>query len=248
MPRSFLRDALDRFSGGNLRESAPGALVSVLLHLALLLVVMWAFVQRGGEASRLTPFVPVDLVQLGADTVTPGGRAGPPQAARPISLKQQAASPLRDGLSPRGTKSPEDALDAKLKALARLSQPAAQLSLDNANGNADVTAGGGSGDRLLYSVKDYVRAQVMRRWSLDLGRIGPNRALVHLHMRMKRDGTVLLADVVDGGRGRTDANYRDIALGARNAALLSSPITLPPGDYPAVMEFTLTLDPAESRH
>jgi hypothetical protein len=59
---------------------------------------------------------------------------------------------------------------------------------------------------------------------------------------MKRDGTIATADIVEQARAKTDAVYRDIALGARNAVLLSSPIALPAGDYPKEMHFTLLLD------
>jgi hypothetical protein len=59
---------------------------------------------------------------------------------------------------------------------------------------------------------------------------------------MKRDGSIVAADIVEQARAKTDVVFRDIAIGARNAVLLSSPIALPAGDYPKEMRFTLLMD------
>ena len=44
-------------------------------------------------------------------------------------------------------------------------------------------------------------------------------------------------------RSVNDKLFRTMALSARNAALLASPIALPPGKYDAVMDIAITLDP-----
>ena len=64
---------------------------------------------------------------------------------------------------------------------------------------------------------------------------------------MKRDGTIVSAVIMEEARSKADALYRDIALSARNAVILSSPIALPPGDYPRTMHFTLDLDPRDTQ-
>jgi hypothetical protein len=45
----------------------------------------------------------------------------------------------------------------------------------------------------------------------------------------------------------SDAVYRSISLSARNAVLLSSPISLPPGEYSDVMDMTLVFNPRDMR-
>ena len=51
--------------------------------------------------------------------------------------------------------------------------------------------------------------------------------------------------VVETPRFRDDKAYRFIAISARNAALLSSPLKLPPGDYDPVMDMVLNFKPRE---
>ena len=73
---------------------------------------------------------------------------------------------MPEGVSPKGTKQPEDELSAKLRALAQLKTPDAALP------NADNTAApGGAGDgdgEGNYALKDFIRAQILRRWLPDL--------------------------------------------------------------------------------
>ena len=83
---------------------------------------------------------------------------------------------------------------------------------------------------------------MLRRWTLDLSRAANRPLVVPIRVTMKRDGTIASAEIVEQTRAKTDALYRDIAIGARNAVLLSSPIALPAGDYPKEMHFTLNLD------
>ena len=86
----------------------------------------------------------------------------------------------------------------------------------------------------------------MRRWNLDLDLLGSRRIIVALRVTMKANGAISLAEIVDKQRYATDAVYRQIAMSARNAVILSSPIALPPGSYPAITEMTLSLDPRDA--
>ena len=238
------------FSAERWKSGGPGVAGSLLLHgLAALLIVL--FVTRSAPVApqKLLPFVPVDLVRLGMETQSPPepNKALVPQqkSGRP----QEAASPTRETVSPTGTKpAPVDALDAKLRALARLRQPPSELKIAEGEGVSDLDAANGApGDRALYSVRDYVRAQVERRWSLNLARTAGHDFAVANRVVMKRDGTIVSAVIMEEARSKADALYRDAALSARNAVILSSPIALPPGDYPRVMHFTLTLDPKDTQ-
>lgn len=219
--------------------------VSLILHSLAAFLVFFAVARNGINAPQAsTPFVPVDLIQLGAETRSPPAehKALVPQqqAGRP----QQAASPTRAAVSPTGRKpAPVDALDAKLRALSRLKQPDNNLKITAGQGVSNVDAANGPiGDSATYSIRDYVLAQVLRRWTVNFSRTGARHFDIPIRVVMKRDGTIAVAEIVEAGRAKTDVIYRDIAIGARNAVLLSSPIRLPPGDYPKEMHFTLKLD------
>ena len=128
-------------------------------------------------------------------------------------------------------------------------QPKSDLpALDN-NGTADVAAespGAASGEAA-YSIRDFVRATVERKWNLDFGKLGRRQYAIPLHIVMRRDGNIVGVEIVDHARYLSDAVYRSISLSARNAVLLSSPISLPPGEYRDVMEMTLVFNPRDMR-
>jgi hypothetical protein len=228
-------------------ENGAGLIGSLLLHgLAAILVLSFVVKTAPRTTQKLMPFVAVDLVRLGMETESP------PEARKALvpqqraSAPQEAASPTRESVSPKGTKTPPvDTLEAKLRGLARLRQPQTNLKIAEGQGISNVDAANGApGERATYSVKDYVRAQVLRRWSLNLAKLAGRSFSILIRVAMKRDGTIVSAVIVEQ---TNDPLYRDIALSARNAVILSSPIALPPGDLPATMRFTLDLDPKDAQ-
>jgi hypothetical protein len=76
--------------------------------------------------------------------------------------------------------------------------------------------------------------------------VGSRHIVIALRVTMKANGVIALAEIVDRRRYATDAVYRQVAMSARNAVILSSPIALPPGAYPATTEMTLSLDPRDA--
>ena len=226
-----------------------GAIASLLLHGLLVLMIFVAARHATQAPQKVTPFVPVDLVRLGMETESPAAERKALVPQQRASATQEAASPTRESVSPKGTKpTPVDALDAKLRGLAKLRQAQNNLKIVDGQGISNVDAANGApGDRAAYSVKDYVRAQVLRRWSLNLVKMAGRNFSIPIRVTMKRDGTIVSAAILEEARSKSDAVYRDIALSARNAVILSSPIALPPGDLPAVMHFTLDLDPKDAQ-
>jgi hypothetical protein len=87
---------------------------------------------------------------------------------------------------------------------------------------------------------------VERRWNLALEELGDRNFVIAIHVVLSRDGTVTKAEIVDNARYRSDATYRSIALSARNAVLLSSPLALPSGQHDETMDMTLNLNPRNS--
>ena len=95
------------------------------------------------------------------------------------------------------------------------------------------------------AAKDFIRAEVERRWNFDLKKFGDGGYSVPIHVRITSAGTVLSAEILDNEHS-ADPIYREIALSARSAVLLSSPFALPAGHYQDVMDMVLDLDPRET--
>jgi hypothetical protein len=225
-------------------ENGIGLAVSFLLHGAAAFLVLFAVAHSSFKtAPPTTPLVPVDLIRLGDETRSPPAERQAVVPQQRAGKTVEEASPTREAVSPTGRKqAPVDALDAKLRDLARLKQPDSQLKIGGQGVSNVDAANGEPGDSATYSIRDYVLAQVLRRWTLNLSRSAERPIVVPIRVAMKRDGTITLAQIVEEGRAKTDVIYRDIAIGARNAVLLSSPIALPAGDYPKEMHFTLLMD------
>jgi hypothetical protein len=228
------------------KANGTGVLVSLALHglLAFLLLVVVArhTTEMAIKSLPQPAILPVDLIRLGNETRSPPAELRSPIPQQKAGRPQEAASPNPHATAQTGKK-PVDALEAKLKALARLKQPNSPLTIGEGVGVSTVDATNGApGDAATYAIRDYVLAQVLRRWTLNLARAADRSIAVKIAVVMKRDGTIASATIVDEARAKTDAVYRDIAIGARNAVLLSSPVALPAGDYPKEMHFTLLLD------
>jgi hypothetical protein len=231
-----------RYACGNGRGVLGSVALHALLAILVLVVVARHTAEVATEPATHPVFVPVDLIRLGEETRSPPADQHSIIPQQKAGRPQDAASPTPRGVSATGTK-PVDSLDAKLKELARLKQPQSKLTIGEGQGTAETDASNGApGDTATYAIRDYVLAQVLRRWTLNIARTGDKPFAVKIAVVMKRDGTIAAATIVEQARTKTDAVFRDIAIGARNAVLLSSPIALPAGDYPKEMHFTLLLD------
>jgi hypothetical protein len=69
-----------------------------------------------------------------------------------------------------------------------------------------------------------------------------------MRLKMTRAGVISDIRIVDQQRFNNDKLFHSMALSARNAAILASPIPLPPGKYDAVMDIAITLDPKAVLH
>lgn len=172
------------------------------------------------------------------DAVRPKPIEAPRPAPRPAAKPQKRPSP------------PVDSFEAKLQSLARLRQPTPPVppnpARQDGTGVSNRTASSSTaapGPDALYSVKDFLRAQIERRWNLDRANLGSADWVISIHLLLNRDGKVASAEVVDDPRLATNEKFRSLAMSARNAALLSSPLTLPPGTYELVKDITLDFDP-----
>ena len=76
--------------------------------------------------------------------------------------------------------------------------------------------------------------------------LGAADLVISIHLELNADGSVGRADIVDDPRYSSDPHYRSVAISARNAALLSSPLHLPPGTYDAFKDITLNFNPRDA--
>jgi outer membrane biosynthesis protein TonB len=193
----------------------------------------------------LVRYLPVDLVPLAERTTSPQQqlRAPAPHEALTRPARDVPASPRPPvSLSPSRKQPPPDALETRVKQLAKLRQPdSAVPHLDNGSSDETPTTNDApAGDMAGYRVSDFLRAQVERRWSLDLKRA--RNTVVLIRVKVAADGTVTNVEIVDRARYANDAAWRAVALSARNAMLLSSPLNLPSNYSSGPIDVTLALN------
>jgi len=229
---------------GHVRRHA--LLISLILHAAVLLLLVYRVTPE--RAQNPIRFLPVELVTLEPPTtapprqpperqsasVTPQTRRSPPQII-PLPLPGESPSAPQTGSEPV-PQPPRDELQSRLEAFAKLALP----------GNDAITATGNGTARgpSAYDLKDFVRAQVERRWSVDADEVANHNVTVSIHVVLTPDGTIKTAEIVDDQRA--NASYHSLALSARNAVVLSSPIALPVGTPASALDMILTLKPTDT--
>jgi hypothetical protein len=157
----------------------------------------------------------------------PGLKSSPPAAAKPK-------------IAP----APPD-LQAQLDALARQQQIQAQQEGQANSSMAFNGAEAAPDSSAAYRVKDFIRAQIERHWYLDRAATGAGDFPVSLHLQLQSDGRVMSAEIVGGASFAASDAYRSAASSLRAAALLSSPLSLPPGRYRDVKDIELIFRPKD---
>lgn len=219
------------------KDGGPGALLSVLLHGLLALLALWYLSHRPAMRQTDLHVLPVELVIGG----TMGQSASTAPAAKlQVARPHPESAPEAEGTSPKGTREPQDELSAKLRALAQLKTPDA--ALPNADNSAAPGGAGGEGEGN-YALKDYIRAQILRRWLPDLSLPGARDMPVLVRVRLLKSGVIDDVEIMDQQRFHLDKIFRNMALSARDAALLASPIQIPGTRYEKTQTLTINLDP-----
>ena len=156
---------------------------SLLLHgLALLLVLFLIVRHETQNAQKQTPFVPIDVVQLGDTTTAP---PAPNHAPTPQqkAMRGPTSAPKPRAYSSKGAEAPKDELEVQLKNLSKLSQPNSDLKIENgASDDAATSNGADAGAAAVYSVRDYIRAQILRRWVFDFSTLGNHNVSIPLRV------------------------------------------------------------------
>ncbi|HEX4156970.1 MAG TPA: hypothetical protein VHY79_00720 [Rhizomicrobium sp.] len=243
-----LSDETRLSSRTNPPETAPGFACSLLLHILFAILIVYIIVHSPRQSEQpLAKFLPVDIVPLTEHTASPPQvlRAAAPHEAPTPRAHVVPSSPHRPvALSPTRRQPVQDPLEIRLKQLAKLRQPDSTVPhLENGASDDMATTNDASAGTAGYGVSDFLRAQVERRWSLDLKRA--RNAIILLHVKVARDGTVTEAKIVDRARYANDAAWREVALSARNAVLLSSPLNLPANYAGGPIDVTLAMNPKD---
>ena len=233
----------------NARARRPALLGSLIIHIALIVLLLYRVAPDDSENS--IKFFPVELVTLADRTTTPVPAKPDLPRQRTASVRPQkrkspppsvpltAPQPI-PAAPEKGVESvplpPKDALQSRLEAFANLSLPGNDSISASGNGLTQGPAG--------YDVKDYVRSQVEHHWSLDLDAIEDRKITVAIHVVLTPDGVVRKAEIINNEHA--DAEYRWLAISARNAALLASPVALPAGIPASALDLILNLSPADA--
>lgn len=224
-----------------------GAALSLLLHGAvlLLLALIWSLVRPGAAPPRQPEAIPIDIVEMGNETASPdAGKAPVPQERAPETTDHPHPQAVPVPKQARPAAAPGKASQKREDSAAqpdphRVPSPANQdgAGVSNAAAGADGARGNAA-----YGVKDYVRAQIERRWYPPGSALLRNDWVVQLHLQLNQDGSVGHADIIDNPR-MGDTDYRDFAFSLRNAAVLSAPFALPAGLDDAARDMTLDFNP-----
>jgi hypothetical protein len=246
------------------RNFSRGLIGSLILHAAIILLILYRMTAPQPPDAAVHAF-PVDIVLSDETTSPPQPLKAqvPLQQSAPVRAQQrgvarsqqprQTASlepykPNPPAATEPPTEQPRDELQAKLEAFAKLRLPDSGQQAQGSSGTSaySATSNGAGLGPTAYSVNDFVRAQVERRWNLDLTIIDDPELTVSIHVVLTpRDGVIRKVEIVDNGRFKTDAVYHSIALSARNAAILSSPIALPAGRYADTLDLVLKMNPKD---
>lgn len=90
-----------------------------------------------------------------------------------------------------------------------------------------------------------IRQQIQRCWRLDPGAQQAEDLIVEIRITLRRDGTLVSAEVVDLTRMFGDAYFRSAAENARRAIQACSPYKLPVSEYEVWRVINLKFDPRE---
>ena len=209
---------------GRLDPTARGLAASSMLHCLLVLLVAVAHPWRAPPPPPMP--IPVDLVEPAEQTVAPPAPPVaqlPRQPAKVASIRALPAT-RRVPLPPAAD---IDELSARLSRLAQLRRPDADGVAVEAADSAD----GARGRTATFAVKDYLRAQIERHWTLSSALPRGADWVVAIHLVLAGDGSIARAEIVDSPRFHADAAYHDFALSARNAVLASAPLRVPAGAF-----------------
>ena len=100
---------------------------------------------------------------------------------------------------------------------------------------------------LSLSEEDALRAQIFGCWSVPLGLPYDENLLVRIKLKLKPDGRILKAEILDHARMNTPGQsfYKILAESALRAVRICQPLKVPPTGYERWKDLQLNFDPTE---
>ena len=100
---------------------------------------------------------------------------------------------------------------------------------------------------LSLSEEDALRAQIFGCWSVPLGLPYDKSLLVRIKLKLKPDGRILKAEILDHARMNTPGQsfYKILAESALRAVRICQPLKVPPTGYERWKDLQLNFDPTE---
>ena len=100
---------------------------------------------------------------------------------------------------------------------------------------------------LSLSEEDALRAQIFGCWSVPLGLPYDEDLLVRIKLKLKPDGRILKAEILDHARMNTPGQsfYKILAESALRAVRICQPLKVPPTGYDRWKDLQLNFDPTE---
>jgi len=100
---------------------------------------------------------------------------------------------------------------------------------------------------LTLSEEDALRAQIFGCWSVPLGLPYDTNLLVRIKLKLKQDGNIAKAEILDHERMNTPGQsfYKVLAESALRAVRICQPLKVPPTGYDRWKDLQLNFDPAE---
>src|SRR5215469_8272755 len=189
------------------QENRAGLTGSVLLHLLFLLIALWWSIAHPVTRQAPLKAMLVDLVAVPANVPGPSGGAMTPLRA-PVP-----AAPKVEGVKPKAQTPPPDELESRIAQMAQLRAPDTALPAPDNGASSGNGSGGGT-----YTLADFVRAQILRRWWPQLESDAARGMPVAIKLKLSRSGVISDVQIVDQQRFINDKLFRNMAISARNAA------------------------------
>jgi hypothetical protein len=251
---------------------AGSAALHILAALLLIIIVPWS-IQPPPEEEMVVPVDLVQLsdVTRPPEGLEKAGQPQQtaPEAAKPDTSEPQPTSHIAASspkttppTNPTSNKKPPtaDDINTLLALVEKSHQPVtpessarprnAQRATNGTTTGLDLTLGQQGifaksvpGPQGTIGVRDFIRAQIERRWEFNVHTPGANDAVVSIHILLAADGSVERADIVDQQRYTSDVLFREIADSAHRAVLLSAPLQIPAGQYETAKDMTLNFSP-----
>ncbi len=203
------------------------------------------------EVAALPPKPEPEPIPLPEPEPKPQPEVKKPEPPKPVAKpKPPAPKPKQQAKKPEEKKPAEPQKLSFLKTVEKLKQTTVTAKAEPQEPQAEsqpVAPPSSVEDQLARNeLSELIRRKVEGCWNVPAGAREAQDLLVEIKVVLNRDGSVIRADIIDGGRSATDTFYRAAAESARRAVQICSPFSELPADrYDIWQTLTLRFNPRE---